>query len=410
MRVLGAFVIVCLAFAGGFLLRGNDAFLAHMGLGAYAVDEQKNPGATISGNTYESVAARVAEVQGILEQESLDSYELEATSSALITDFLKQTGDPYARYYDEQAYLASQRDAEGGFGVGVLFGDYRNQAYAVDVIPGSSAQAAGVQQGDFVVAVNGERRDDGWPMADVLAQVEGEEGATVVVTWRRPETLASTGGDEFTTTLQAGAATRENVSFQLLDNEVGYINLRQLGRGTSGLVSDAVKDLTGQGANALVLDLRDCPGGYLTQAVEVASLFQDGGTVVQINTSDSSEAPTKRTATGAAITSLPLAVVVNDETAAAAEVLVASLQDNGRATVVGQTTMGKGTVQMMQELSFGGAISYTVAEYKTPSGRSIDGVGVVPTITSDADGSGGGEDVQLRLAVEVASAAVRTAE
>lgn len=407
LRVMGAFVVLCLVFSAGFLLRGNDAFLERMGLGSYSVDIKQNPGATIAGSTYESVAARVAEVQGIIDQKSIDSYELDAASLALITDLLKQTGDPYARYYDEEAYLSyRENEASNGFGVGVLFGDYQNQAYAVDLIPGSSAQVAGVQVGDFVVAVDGERRDEGWTLAEAIAAIDGEEGSTVVVTWRRPESIESTGGEEITTTLVCSSIAQQNVTWNMFEGSVGYINVRQLSRSTASSVSKAVKDLEGQGATSFVLDLRNCPGGYLSEAVDVASVFQEGGTVVQVVTN--ADAPSKKTAGSKPVTQAPLAVIVNENTAAAAEVLASSLQESGRAVLVGKTTMGKGTVQMLQELSFGGAISYTVAEYKTSAGRSIDGVGVSPTIVSEERSTVDGSDLQLRLAREAAAASART--
>ena len=394
---MGAFVMLALVFATGFVLRGNDVFLNRMGMDALSVDVEQNPGATVSGDTYDSVSARVAEVQGLLEQQSLDDFSLDEATRVLISDFLKETGDPYARYYDAQAY-AAYSESEGGdvFGVGVLFGDYKNQAYVVDVIPQSSAQIAGVEVGDFVVAIDGKRKDEGWTLAETLKGIEREEGSTVAVTWRRPENVESPGGDEFTTTLTCGVAEQKNVTHKLRSDKVGYVKVRQIGRNAATLVSDAVKTMEGKGAKSFVLDLRDCPGGYLSQAVELASLFQGSGVVVQIQTT---EGVTTRSATGSAITSAPVAVVVNGNTAAAAEVVAASLQDNDRAIIVGQKTMGKGTVQLVRELSFGGAISYTAAEYLTPSGRTLDKAGVSPNVVA-----GSGSNVQLELAVEAVAA------
>ena len=389
--------MLALVFATGFVLRGNDVFLNRMGMDALSVDVEQNPGATVSGNTYDSVSARVAEVQGLLEQQSLDDFSLDEATRVLISDFLKETGDPYARYYDAQAY-AAYSESEGGdvFGVGVLFGDYKNQAYVVDVIPQSSAQIAGVEVGDFVVAIDGKRKDEGWTLAETLKGIEREEGSTVAVTWRRPENVESPGGDEFTTTLTCGVAEQKNVTHKLRSDKVGYVKVRQIGRNAATLVSDAVKTMEGKGAKSFVLDLRDCPGGYLSQAVELASLFQGSGVVVQIQTT---EGVTTRSASGSAITSAPVAVVVNGNTAAAAEVVAASLQDNDRAIIVGQKTMGKGTVQLVRELSFGGAISYTAAEYLTPSGRTLDKAGVSPNVVA-----GSGSNVQLELAVEAVAA------
>ena len=400
---MGAFVFVCLVFVAGFWLRGNDVFLERMGMDFLSVDVEQNPGMTISGDTYDSIAARVAEVQGILEQQSLDEYSLDEASEDMLTDLLKSSGDPYARYYDAESYAAyANNEVETRFGIGVLFGDYQNAAYAVDVIAGSPAQVAGVSPGDFVVAIDGERKDKGWTLAETISKVERGDGATVVVTWRRPENVESPGGDEFTTQLTCSEVKQNNVSSSLRDGNVGYIRVRQLGRDSASLVSDALKELVSKGATSFVLDLRDCPGGYLTEAVELVSLFQGSGVVVQIQTV---EGQTTRSADGSTVTSAPLAVLVNGNTAAAAEVVAASLQDNDRARIVGQQTMGKGTVQVMRELSFGGAISYTAAEYKTPKGRSLDKAGVSPDIASSP---GSGQDVQLELAIE--AVAVRAEE
>ena len=130
-----------------------------------------------------------------------------------------------------------------------------------------------------------------------------------------------------------------------------------------------------------MLDLRDVAGGYLTQAVNVASIFQASGVVVRIQTKD---ATSSRSVSGNALTDAPLVVLVNGNTAAAAEVLASSLQDSNRATIVGTTTSGRGTAQVMRELSFGGAVSYTAARYLTSEGRSFDGTGIKPDIKVEA--------------------------
>lgn len=132
---------------------------------------------------------RVDEVEGILSEESLDSFDLDQATSSLLTSLAEATEDPYLRYYDQEHYSMLEQDGGEGYeGVGVLFGEYNGQAYAVDVFDGSSAQVAGVQQGDFVVAIDGDRSRE-WSQADVVSALSREEGATVVVTWRRPETL-----------------------------------------------------------------------------------------------------------------------------------------------------------------------------------------------------------------------------
>ena len=181
-----------------------------------------------------------------------------------------------------------------------------------------------------------------------------------------------------------------------LDSNVGYISVKQFTRNSSDMVSQAIDDLTNQGATSLVLDLRDNPGGYLTQALDIANLFMNSGSVVQIQTTSGISV---RTASGATKTRLPVVVLVNGNTSSSAEVLAAALKESQRATLVGTTTLGKGSVQVVQSLSFGGALRYTAAYYLTPQGHSIDKVGVTPNTEIAQSDS---EDYQLSYAREIA--------
>ena len=267
----------------------------------------------------------------------------------------------------------------------------------VDLFEGSPAQLGGVQVGDFVVAVDGDR-EQSWSRSEVASLLSQHAGQSAVITWRRPESLESDGGKEFTTTLQCAEYDEPNVTIEYYgDQHVGYIRLKQFTQNSASLVEKALRDLEAQGAESYVLDLRDNPGGYLSQAVDVASLFMNSGTVVEIKTVDGQSA---KAASGKVATAAPLIVLLNKNTAAAAEVVAAALKENQRATLVGVTTLGKGSVQVLHELSFGGAMRYTAAYYLTPEGHAIDQVGVTPTVLVD---TGGNDDAQKQYAIEVAS-------
>ena len=403
IRALCLFVVLCLVFALGFALRGNEVVMDRLGLSDLAADSTVNPGATISGNVNDSAAARVAEVQGILDEYSLDEYSLDSASTAMVKDLLKSTGDNYVRYYSPKKYAEYRKSNDANSaGIGALFGDYNGQAYVVDLLAGGSAEAAGVQVGDFIVSIDGERHDQGWTVEEAVKAIEGQEGKSIVVTWRRPASIDAEGGNEFTTTLTCKAVEEKNVTSSYSKaRKVGYIRIKQLGEDTDTYVKKAVRSLSKKGAKAYILDLRNVSGGYLTQAVNVASLFQKSGTVVRIESKDSEST---RQVSGKTVTDAPLVVLVNRNTSAAAEVLAASLQNSNRAELVGATTMGHGTVQVMRELSYGGAISYTAARYLTPDGHSFDGIGIVPDIRSDA--TGGKTDTQLRVALDEAAAQI----
>ena len=157
-------------------------------------------------------------------------------------------------------------------------------------------------------------------MNEVTASLDRAEGDTVVVTWRRPATLEAEGGEEFTTTLACSKYDVKNVTTSL-EGTVGYVKVRQLTQTSADLVKQALADLGSQGALSFVLDIRDNPGGYLTQAVDMASLFVKSGSIVQIETKDGKSV---KSATGNVATDKPLVVLVNENTAAAAEVLAAA--------------------------------------------------------------------------------------
>ncbi len=376
-------LLLLVVFLAGFAVRGNTSLMDRLGISTGVSDDEVNPGSTVQGSTYTSISARIAEIEGILANYSLDSYDLDELTEALVSAFVDTTEDPYLRYFSQERYEAyvAESSTNSTSGIGVLFGEYEGQAYAVDVFEDGIAQASGVEEGDFVVAVNGDSSQV-WTSTEVINAISQAEGGSIVITWRRPATLSASGGDEYTTTLEVTEESASNVLIEL-DDQVGYVVVKQLSSNAATLVSEGVTALLAEGAEAIVLDLRDCPGGYLTQAVEIADLFVKSGIIVQIQTVDSTST---RNATSSQLTDKPLVVLVNESTSGAAEVLAAALQDTSRATVVGSRTMGKGSVQVIRELSFGGALRYTVAYYLSPLGASIESNGVTPDVSvSDED-------------------------
>lgn len=399
VKAMAFALLVCAVFVTGFVVRGQGDLLESLGFPRYAADVDRNPGATVSGDTYDSIGARVEEVEGVVKNYSLDTYDLDVATHKVLDSLSEATSDPYFTYYDADRYAAFLQETSGvTSGIGVLFAEKDGRAYAADVFEGSVAQAAGVQQGDAVIAIDGESDHD-WTMTEVTSRLLQSENDTVVIMWRRASAVEGDDEISYTTTLACSSYSIKNVEARM-EGTTGVITLRQLSQNSTDLVAKAVADLRMQGATSFVLDLRDNPGGFLTQAVNIASLFVESGTIVNVSTRESDE--TARTATGEAITDAPLVVLVNGNTGAAAEVLAAALQDNERATLVGDKTLGKGSVQVTRSLSFGGALRYTAAYYKTPLGHDIDGVGVAPDIAVALSKEG---DNQMQLALETALSA-----
>lgn len=402
-RALGLVIVVAVAFVAGFFVRGESAFLAGLGFPVTAEEAGPASSGSPSKSTFNSVSARVSEVEDVLAANSMDHYDLDAATAQTLEAFTASTEDGYLSYYDPARYeLYVKESSDGSYsGIGALFSEYNGRAYVSDVFEGSVAEAQGVQQGDFVVAIDGDSSHQ-WSLTETVKALSREEGSTVVVTWMRPSSLEADTGEEFTTTLECSAYSVPNVTTELAGT-VGYIKLKQITQNADDLVGKAIADLTAQGATSFVLDIRDNPGGYLTQAVDMASLFVKSGSIVQIETKDGKSV---KSATGNVATDKPLVVLVNENTAAAAEVLAAALQENQRATLVGASTLGKGSVQVVRDLSFGGALRYTAAYYLTPQGRTINDVGVTPDVSVGLGGEAG-SDNQRSLALETAQSLAR---
>ena len=394
-------ILIAAAFLGGFAIRGNETLLAKVGLTQFVSSTEAANASTSTSTTYNSVSARLSEVENVITNDSLDSYDLDTATGKVLDAFAQSTQDSYLRYYDVSRYASMNNSSSAtGGGIGVLFSEYNGSAYAVDVFEGSPAQLAGVQTNDVVVAIDGDRAHQ-WTASEVASALKRDEGQQVVVTWRRGSTLDDTKGTEFTTTLTCTTSTEANVTYELSD-AVGYIRVKQLTQNAATFVRRAISDLDAQGAQSYVLDLRDNPGGYLTQAVDISSLFVKSGTIVRIRTKTADE--TTKNASGDIATEKPLVVLVNGNTSSSAEVIAAALQDNQRATIVGQKTLGKGSVQVTHDLTFGGALRYTAAYYKSPLDHAIDGYGINPDIVVGS--SGDDADSQKEFAIETAQSLV----
>ena len=316
----------------------------------------------------------------------------------------ENTNDPFVSYLnDEQydAYISAARETYKG--IGVLFSENQGEAFAIDVFAGSQAEGEGVQPGDFVVAISGNKGPNGrCSQADVLKAIETAGDGVLYITWRRPASIDARGGEEFSTELRVSDYAEPNVETEINDAGVGYIKLAQISSNSADLTAEAIKELEEQGAKAFVLDIRNNPGGYLSQALDIGTLFVENGTFVEVSTKDSTF--TKEVG-GKTATDAPLVVIINGRTAAAAEVLAGGLKDNDRCMLVGETTMGKGSVHSVSGFSFGGGIRYTSAYYKTPKGYAINGVGISPDAGVD-EGSSHDGDAQKEFAMEMAGSAI----
>jgi len=279
--------------------------------------------------------------------------------------------DPYSHYYDPAEYQGFQDETDPHLsGIGVDIKVERRGLLVQGVFHGSPAAKAGLSIGDLITAADSTslvNRSETFSSN----QIKGAAGTAVVLTVQR-------GHRTRTVRVVRADITVPVVSGRLLHyhgTTLGYVLLSSFAEGSGAEVRTEVNQLRHQGADGLILDLRDNPGGLLEEGVNVASIFIPDGTIV---TTDGRNQPRQvYLAKGGAIpTSVPLVVLVDRDTASAAEIVTGALQDRGRAKVVGTHTYGKGVFQEIQPLFNGGALDFTVGEYFTPNGENLGGGGV----------------------------------
>ena len=286
--------------------------------------------------------------------------------------------DPHSSYMDAKAFADMQIQTSGEFaGLGIEVTMEDGLVKVITPIDDTPAARAGIKTGDFIAAVDGVPIQ-GMSLDDAIARMRGPEGSKVTITVLR------TGSKKpFDVTLTRAIVQVDNVKFHR-DGDVGYIRLPSFNEQTDAGLEHAVRELKrqiGPGLKGYVLDLRNNPGGLLDQAVDVSDDFLNSGEIVSTRGRHPEDTERYDAKPGDVTDGKPLIVLINGGTASAAEIVAGALQDDKRATIVGMTSFGKGSVQTIIPLGRdGGALRLTTARYFTPSGHSIQALGITPDV------------------------------
>jgi carboxyl-terminal processing protease len=307
------------------------------------------------------------------------SYVDPINDKKLIDNSLKGmlTGlDPHSDYMSEQEYQEMLDDSSGEFvGIGAELTRDDGHPVVISPIDDTPAARAGIQAGDIILRIDGQITD-GMSIKDVVGALRGPADTKVTVT------IARKSEPPFQVTLTRAVIKVDSVKSQLQANAVGYARITSFTETTQRELTRAIDDLKNKSGGRLqgfVLDLRNDPGGLLDQAVHVAGDFLDGGTTVSIRGRSPDDNRTfPAPANGDRIKGVPMVVLINGASASAAEIVAGALQDRQRAEILGTQSFGKGSVQTIIPLDGHGALRLTTARYYTPSGRSIQGTGIVP--------------------------------
>jgi carboxyl-terminal processing protease len=287
-------------------------------------------------------------------------------------------GDPYTAYLAPSTYrLVRQETASmyDGIGASIL---PSQRGFVVVSLRVGPAQAAGIHVGDTIVRIGDTPARD-LTMSRAMSRIMGAPGTSVRLVLTRGDKMFDFHVER--AIIHAPAVHARLISFA--GRRWGDVQVNAFGVGTAVLLRREVRALQRQGASGIVLDLRDNPGGLVTQAVTVSSLFIDHGVVVSLQ---GAHQPHKvLSAVPGSATRLPLVVLVDRYTASAAEIVAAALHDHHRATIVGERTYGKALVQAFDRLNNGAALELSIAHYATPSGADLSGVGLVPQIAARDD-------------------------
>lgn len=294
--------------------------------------------------------------------------------------------DTYSSYLDNQDFEALSTMTEGHFGgVGMVMGLRKdNQFVVVSPIEDTPAYKAGIKAGDILLKIDGEDLS-GQSLNEVVKKIRGQDGSQVTLTLKRGSEEAKD------ITVTRSDIKLKSVYGRMDGDGIGYIRVTNFNEDTDKDFGEKLQQLRDQGMKALVLDLRDNPGGLLESGVGVARYLVPKGPIVSVTDKDGN---TQTESSSLEKVDFPLAVLVNHGTASAAEIVSGAIQDTGSGKLFGVKTYGKGVVQNIFLLSNQTAVKLTVARYYTPSGRSIDKVGITPDEVVEAAGEEGANQLQ----------------
>ncbi len=319
----------------------------------------------------------------------LNNYYKDVDKGELIDNAIKGMieglDDPYATYFDEAQAKNFNIKLNGQFeGIGVEVIKLENgNIFVVNTFEGAPADVAGIEIGDEIYSLNGTS----------VAEISTAEFSNIVMSNKENTILVRRNDEELTFKLSKGNVVIKSATSQMLTDKIGYIKVDLFALNTYGQVKECLDSLRKNGMESLILDLRDNSGGHLSSASDILSLFLSNKRVMYQTKSD--EKIEKFYSEGAEDFKGRIVILVNSNSASASEVVTASLQENLEATVLGKTTFGKGTAQRLITLSSGEQYKFTVKEWLTANGKTINGVGIKPDVEED------NENIYIDKAIEL---------
>lgn len=336
---------------------------------------------------------KIRAVDALIRSHYLNERDDQALSDGMLRGLVAGLDDTYAAYYTASEYEEIQNANNGeydGLGLVMQKDGATGEVTIVDCYEGTPAEAAGIEAGDVLVSADGLQAVD--VELDVLAAaIKGsEENAVHLVLMRAGETYEKD--------VEKARIEVHMVESRMLEDQIGYIRISQFTAHVAEDFTKAYESMLADGMKGLVVDLRSNPGGLMDSVVDTLNVFMPEGLLVY--TEDRAGARTEYSSGGESPIEIPLAVLVNGNSASASEIFAGAVKDYGVGTLVGTVTFGKGIVQKTYSMADGSAVKMTTAYYYTPKGECIHGKGIQPDVEVEPE-QDSGEDVQLQKAVEI---------
>lgn len=356
----------------------------------------------------QDINRKLYQIDKLLEKNYVDEITEEQQvdmNTNIYRGYVAGVGDKYTTYMDEEDFASFMESTSGqyaGIGASVSNDKTDNLVTIVNPFPNSPAEKAGLASGDKIISVEGENvyGDD---LDFAISKLKGKPGSKVTF-----EVLKKSTGKIETISVERANIDVPTVEYEMLENKIGYIRLTAFDQVTTNQYVSALNKLTNDGAQSLVIDLRDNPGGLLNVVCDIADTLLPEGVIVYTEDKDKNR---EYAYSKDGQLDIPIVVLINEYSASASEVLTCALKDHGVATVVGEQSYGKGVVQSLFPMNDGTALKITISKYYSPNGYSINGTGITPDVVVPFDETEFGapynlpfeQDTQLQKAVEILS-------
>lgn len=375
---ISAMVLICLTLSGCFRSFSGDN-ISQDGNGI-KVEQSANANTISLSEDQMAIMNKLTLLEKIVDKNFLEEVDKDALATGIYKGYIASLGDPYSVYYTEKEYKALLESSSGTYcGIGAIVSQNVTTGILTIVKPfvDGPAYTVGMLPGDILYKIEDEEVT-GEDISDVVSRMKGEEGTEVklsVVREGESEPL------EFI--IKRAFINVPTIEYKMLEDNLGYIIVSEFDQVTVSQFKKALKDLKAEGMKGLIIDLRNNPGGLLDSVVKMLEQVLDGDLIVYTEDKYGKRGEWKDTK--AASLSVPLCVLINEQSASASEIFAGAVQDYGIGTLVGTTTFGKGIVQSVRGLSDGTAVKLTISKYYTPKGRNIHGTGIQPDVEVKLD-------------------------